>query len=122
MAKTFKDKTGNQINVIYPYRTKHGWSFDDEEVDLQGEPFIAGIPAIIDSIVGERDSFTAYISHSPIPNYTGHLVRMEKKELKGYSPQQGWYRLEETGMEGWLCPATLKYFKEYPSSIYFKIE
>ena len=110
------DKTGNQINVIYPYRTQGGgWAFDDHEVGLHREPFVLGIPEIIDSIVGERDSIVAYISKDPIPKHTGHLIR-----VKGEEP--GWYTLQGTKMVGWLCPATLKYFKEYPENIYFKIE
>jgi hypothetical protein len=130
VSKKLVDKTGNQINVIYPYKTKGGgWSFDDEEVGLHGEPFVAGIPEIINSIVGKRRKFTAYISHSPIPEYTGHLRKMRGSEFKklvwARSKSEvisGWYILEETGMAGWLCPATLKYFKDYPDDIYFKIE
>jgi len=118
------DKTGNQINTIYPYRTKGGWAFDDEEVGLKTEPFIAGIPEIIDSIVGKRDNFTAHISASVLPNYTGHLIKVPPEEMNDdyKGPSTGWYMLEGTEMIGWLCPATLKYFKDYPDSIYFKIE
>lgn len=110
------DKTGNQINVIYPYKTKGGWSFDDAEVGLKGEPFVAGIPEIINSIVGRRRKFVAYISKAKIPNFTGHLRRDKNSE------EAGWYLLQGTKMRGWLCPATLKYFKGYPDSIYFRIE
>lgn len=122
--KDYVDKTGNQINTIYPYRTKAGWAFDDEEVGLKEEPFIAGIPDIINSIVGERNEFTAHISHSIIPNFTGHLKMIDPEEAlkSGFIPNTGWYELEGTEMIGWLCPATLKYFKDYPDSIYFKIE
>lgn len=121
---TLVDKTGNQINTIYPYRTKTGWAFDDEDVDLKAEPFIAGIPQIIDSIVGDSDEFTAHISHSIIPDFTGHLMKLDEKEMKseGCVPDTGWYKLEGTEQIGWLCPATLKYFKDYPDSIYFKIQ
>lgn len=115
--KKLVDKTGNQINVIYPYKTKQGgWSFDDAEVGLQGEPFVAGIPDIINSIVGRRRKFTAYISKDKMPNFTGHLRRDKDSE------EAGWYFLQGTDMRGWLCPATLKYFKDYPDSIYFRIE
>lgn len=110
------DKTGNQINVIYPYRTQGGWAFDDAEVGLQREPFVLGIPAIIDSIVGSRDNFTAYISHSRIPKYTGHLTKAPDIQ------EEGWYILKGTEMVGWLCPATLRYFADYPENIYFRIE
>lgn len=122
--KALVDKTGNQINTIYPYRTQAGWAFDDEEVGLNAEPFIAGIPEIIDGIVGDRDEFVAHISHSVIPNYTGHLVKLNPTKVaeEGCTPDTGWYMLEGTDQIGWLCPATLKYFKDYPDSIYFKVE
>lgn len=111
------NKTNNQINVIYPYRTQGGgWSFDDEEVGLHGEPFVLGIPEIIDSIVDKKAKrFTVFISKDKIPNYTGLLIKLKKEDT-------GWYTLHGTEFKGWLCPATLKYFKDYPDKIYFKIE
>ena len=110
-----KDKTKNQINVIYPYKTQYGgWSFDDEEVGLNGEPFVSGIPEIIDSLVGDAKRFEAAISKDPIKDYTCQLVR----DTEG----QGDYTMKETGAKGWLCPATLKYFTEYPENIYVKIK
>lgn len=117
------DKTGNQINVIQPYKTKAGWSFDDVQVGLQGEPFILGTEKIITSVVGKAESFTAYISHSPIPQYTGLLIKLTSEEIKVKGlAMDNWYRLEGTDQVGWLCPATLKYFRDYPGSIYFKID
>lgn len=114
------DKTGNQINVIYPYRTVGGWSFDDAEVGLKGEPFVAGIPEIIDFVVGDDNKFVCFLSHSPIPNYNCHL---QKTKVKGYEDNStGWYKMEGTNMVGWLCPATLKYFADYPEHIYCRIE
>lgn len=118
------DKTGNQINVIYPYRTKGGWAFDDEEVGLKGEAFIAGMPQIIDELVGDEDTFTAYLSQDPMPDSIV-LTRTDDEVVLETSPTKlvqvgAWY--EFMGMEGWLCPATLKYFKDYPEKIYVRIE
>lgn len=109
------NKSTNQINVIYPYRTTYGWSFDDSDVGLQGEPFVAGIPQVIDSLVGDADKFTALISKDPLPDYTCRLIKIPED-------MEGWYQLEGTDMKGWLCPATLKYFENYPDNIYVKIE
>lgn len=32
------------------------------------------------------------------------------------------YRVEETGSEGWLCPALLKFYEEAPETLYFAVE
>lgn len=108
------DKTKNQVNVIFPYRTKYGiWCFDDEEVGLQGEPFVGSINPFIDSLVGGDKDCTAYISHSPIDNHTVKLTKVDNN---------GNYLLGDTSIIGWLCPATFKYFTGYPDNIYVRIE
>ena len=33
-----------------------------------------------------------------------------------------WYRSEDHGMEGWLCPALFKYFDEAPELIFARFE
>jgi hypothetical protein len=110
-----KDKTKNVVNVIHPYRGKYGiWAFDDAEVELQGEPFVGDINTMIDSFAGGKEKVTVYISSQPIANQTLKLNRIEENE--------GFYNLDGTDMVGWLCPATLKYFPEYPLNIYAKIE
>lgn len=105
----------NQIYEIYPYRTASGWAFDDESVGLHHEPFVAGIPEMIDSVVGDRVNVTIRFSSNPFPNYTLHLSRI-RLEYGG-----AWYKLEGSDMEGWLCPALLKYFAEPPKHIYAEI-
>lgn len=108
------DKTGNQINTIYPYRKGNGWVFDDEEVGLYAEPFVLNMPQIIDFIVGNQtNTFTCHISKDLIPNADAVLT---------HTSDQGWYILDDTQKKGWLCPATLKYFKTYPDKIYVKID
>ena len=45
----------NQILVIAPYwlDTVETWVFDDEAVDLVQEPFVSGVPEMIDELVGD---------------------------------------------------------------------
>ncbi len=43
----------NAIRVVFPYRYEDTWVFDDERVGLMQEPFISGIPEIIDSLVAD---------------------------------------------------------------------
>jgi hypothetical protein len=43
----------NVIHVIVPYRHASTWVFDDPRVGLAQEPFVSGIPEMIDSIVAK---------------------------------------------------------------------
>lgn len=110
-----KDKTKNQVNVIYPYRTKSGvWCFDDPEVELDAEPFVGAINTMIDMHADGKKQLTVYISKEHISGSTLSLDRVKKGG--------GDYKLKGTDIVGWLCPATLKYFEKYPKEIHVKIE
>lgn len=117
----FVDKTGNQINVLYPYRHMGGWVFDDPDIGLYKEAFVLGTDEIINSIVGKRKKFKVLISHSYIPDETGVLEKVAIKD-KNNVEAEGWYKLKGTEMVGWLCPQVLSYFRGYPDKIHFKIE
>ncbi len=43
----------NSILVIKPYRYNGTWVFDDDRFDLVREPFVAGIPEMIDVLVAK---------------------------------------------------------------------
>lgn len=103
----------NQINQIEVYRTHSGWAFDDARVGLLAEPFVMGIPEILNRYV-KGDIFVATFSKDEFP---GAHVRFDliREEHLG-----GWYRDEGTQMEGWLCPATLRYFDVLPKQIHIR--
>ena len=44
------DPRNNQIKVIQPYWAKGTWVFDDKATGLQQEPFVHGIPEMIDRL------------------------------------------------------------------------
>lgn len=117
------DKTGNEVNVLYPTRSKYGvWSFTDLSVGLWQEPFVGDINTMIDMFVTDDKGVIAeecvvYISENPLPKASGHLIKQEEEQQGS-----GWYELEGTGIVGWLCPATFKYFKGYPQDIYFRVD
>ena len=60
--------------------------------------------------------FRAIFSASPFPAYTLKL-EWRRSESGG-----NWYHCEKFSMEGWLCPALLKYFPRAPREIYVKAE
>jgi hypothetical protein len=51
----------------------------------------------------------------PFPGYTARF--------DWNRPEHGgnWYTSAERGIEGWLCPALLKYFESTPKEIYVKV-
>lgn len=110
----------NTIMVIFPYRYQGTWVFDDERVGLVQEPFIEGMPEIIDLFVQDipnaAQGFKLLFSATPFPGYQAELV-WARSEYGG-----NWYRWEVYNLEGWLCPALFKYFSEAPQHIYCKAE
>jgi hypothetical protein len=112
----------NQILVIAPYwlESAQTWVFDDAAVDLSQEPFVNGIPEMINELVEgiphAREGFRLLFSADPFPGHQRKLTRV-REEYGGW-----WYSLDDTRAEGWLCPALFRYFEEAPEEIYVKAE
>lgn len=110
----------NSILVIAPYRHQGTWVFDDSSAGLVQEPFVAGVPEMIDILVNEipkaDEGFRLLFSASPFPGY--------QKELKWLRGDMGgnYYALDDPPMEGWICPALFKYYEKPPSHLYVKAE
>lgn len=116
-----RKRSDNAMNVIYPYKLHDTWAFDDEAHGLVAEPFVLGIPIIINEFLkklkvsGEKLKFT--FSKNEFPGYQSFLTK-EREDFGG-----AWYRSEDPNLNsGWLCPATLLYFSDFPEKIYFKVE
>jgi hypothetical protein len=109
----------NAINVIEPYKHEGLWVFDDEKAGLNKEPFVAGADTMIDHVTAEtpnaESGFVMLFSSTPFP---GH-----QHQLDWVSTESGGniYRLHQHGLEGWLCPALLKYFDKAPKRIFVQI-
>jgi len=109
----------NAINVIAPYQYEGLWVFDDAKVGLVQEPFVGGADTIIDQLVSgiadAGDGFTMIFSAAEFPGYQ-HRLEWRRAERSGniyFSP--------ELKMEGWLCPALLRYFEEPPKEIFVQV-
>ena len=106
----------NQIFVIRPYR-KHGtWVFDEPLLGLFQEPFVAGIPEMIDIMVKNipdaQSGFRLTFSSGNFPSST-HSFELVSQEFGG-----SWYRMAGTEKLGWLCPALFKFFDSSPAVLY----
>ncbi|MGA2499156.1 MAG: DUF6717 family protein [Tepidisphaeraceae bacterium] len=111
---------GNALLVIEPYRSGSVWRFDEPALHLKGEPFVQGIPAMIDKMVagipGSDKSVRLIFSQRPFP---GSQFRLDlRREQDGGN----WYYNEQFNMEGWLCPALFKFFPRAPRHIYVRAE
>ncbi|MGB6896948.1 MAG: DUF6717 family protein [Dehalococcoidia bacterium] len=110
----------NTIMVIAPYWFAGIWVFDDPSTGLVREPFVSGVPDMIDVLVQDipdaRKGFLLTFSAGPFPGYQKELIWV-REEFGG-----NWYRTDDPPMEGWLCPALFKYFDETPERIYVKAE
>jgi hypothetical protein len=108
----------NSIFNIQPYKYQGLWVFDDERVDLVKEPFVSGMPEIIEYILASKKwtktSFNMIFSATELPEYD--IVLTKEKRFAGGN----WYIDTVTGMRGWLCPALYLYFKRAPKKLYFK--
>ena len=93
----------NSIMVIEPYRYVGTWVFDDAAMGLDKEPFVAGVPEMIDYLVRDipkaDKGFRMTFSAKPFP---GHQYRLTwlRTENEG-----NWYKLDDPPMEGWFCRA-----------------
>ncbi len=110
----------NVLRVIAPYWYEGTWVFDDPEVGLVREPFVSGVPDMIDDLVQDipnaRAGFRLTFSAGPFPGYERALLWV-RKEYGG-----NWYRSEDPPMEGWLCPALFNYFDEEPEKLYVRAD
>jgi len=108
----------NSIRLISPYKYNGIWVFDDEQVGLVREAFVAGADLIIDrlveSIPNASDGFNLLFSHTPFPGYQIMLEWIEKEQEYGGNI----YFCEEYDITGWLCPALYLYFETAPPLLY----
>jgi len=110
----------NAINVISPYKYLDMWVFDDAKVGLVQEPFVGGADVIIDRVVesipNAADGFLMLFSTTPFP---GHQFRLSWRRADGSG---NYYYSHAHDLEGWLCPALLKYFDRPPEELYFQVK
>ena len=110
----------NAISVISPYKHHGMWVFDDPRVGLVQEPFIAGADTMIDRVVADipdaARGFVLIFSNAPFP---GHQFRLERRRSEDGG---NWYYSSQLDMEGWLCPALLRYYSEASQEIYVQVK
>ena len=108
------------IFMILPYRLMDCWVFDDEERGLYQEPFVGTTNEILDRMVSDKrihnggKKFRMFFSEFAFAKFDYALVWSRTQN-------GGNVYLSSFGMEGWLCPALLKYFPSAPKILYVKV-
>ena len=106
----------NAINLIKPYLYEGVWVFDDASKNLQKEPFVSGIPEMIDQLVADipnaEKGFLLYFSENPMPETMVELDWLRAAD------GGNWYKAATFDKEGWLCPALYKYYAKAPQKLY----
>src|SRR5215472_17581929 len=110
----------NSIFVIKPYKWEGLWVFDDPDVGLVKEPFVGGADTMIDvataQIANAEKGFLAIFSASYSPDAQIFLEWV--REDGGGNV----YRWADKGMEGWLCPALLRYFEQALAKLFVQVK
>jgi hypothetical protein len=108
------------IFVIKPYKWKELWVFDDAAVNLIQKPFVGGTDRMIDRatvhVENADKGFLVVFSASYFPDAA--IVLTWVREEDGGNV----YRGSEAGIEGWLCPALLRYFATAPETLYVQVK
>jgi hypothetical protein len=110
----------NAMLCIEIYKFNGTWCFTDKDRELLHEPFVLGIPEIINKALEDQNmyednkNYRILFAAREFPACHGVLMR-QNEEMGG-----AWYSCN--AQTGWLCPATLKFFDDFPESIYFKLE
>jgi len=110
----------NAMMSIKIYRHCDTWAFTDLSRGLKDEPFVCGVPEIIDYFIKKfsdptKETHRIIFSARNFPYSHGKLIKCEM-EAGG-----AWYSYENF-LKGWLCPATLEFFDKHPDELYVKFE
>ena len=116
--------TQNSIMVLKPYKWEGMWVFDDSKTGLVREPFVAGVPEILESLLVKQGipledaakGFRLIFSAVPFP---GHQLSAKRMAEEGGGT---WYEESGSKARGWLCPALFRYFTTAPENLYVRVE
>lgn len=124
MKKQPKKKNNNALQIIFPYRERGTWMFDDESAGLVREPFVYGMDTMLSVMAGRMMGGKVKGLTKGVKLVFLHLPFPEAVELIWVREDVGgnWYRCPELDdRQGWLCPALFKYFEKAPPLLYVKM-
>lgn len=110
----------NAMLTIEIYKHSKTWCFTDEQRDLLHEPFVLGIPEIINTVLNDNKLYEEDTNYRIL--FADQDFPMSHGVLNKIRAESGgaWYKYND--QEGWLCPATLAFFADFPEQIHFRLE
>jgi hypothetical protein len=110
----------NAIMIIAPYQFNGTWVFDDSSVGLVREPFVAGVPEMLDVLVKDIPNagkgFRLLFSAHAFPGHQKKLTWLRGDGIGNV------YSLDDPPLEGWICPAMFRYYTKPPHELYVRAE
>lgn len=123
------------VQSLKLYKDGALWRFDDLKKNLLAEPFVSGPSEIFDKLklklrIKTRDillhfSDDSFFGADIVAVYANDYV-VDKDGNKVEVKSGAYYAMEfpdeKKVYAGWLCPATLRYFEDYPKNLYVRVE
>ena len=107
---------------------RNQWVFDDPDVGLVQEPFVAGADEIMDKLTesyseSARKGFKLFMREA-IPEDVDDAIECIHSELieHGILGRSNYYQCETLGKRIWLCPNLYRYITNTPQIIWFWAE
>lgn len=119
---------GGEVNsfavVLFPYKHQDLWVFDDARVGLVREPFVQGVPEILESLLKRKRIPLAEAARGFSLTFAATHFQQADTIADWVSEENGgnWYETREDKRRGWLCPALYRYFPEAPPTLWVSVE
>lgn len=113
----------NSLHILHLYRPKGtiNWMFTDDRFGLRDEPFVAGMPEIIDHALGNNNETEAMFVFSDewFPTMGDSWAKTDELTLLYEEGNGTWYESKNAQRKGWLCSALYFYFPDSaPKKLY----
>ncbi len=129
-------KNKNSLITVSPYYLNGLWVFDDPNIDLVKEPFVAGADDLINYVLSKNGilarakeiGFNFIVSDNEFPGANVGLLLFTKFGFGGTfyetdtKSKYAEFRNKENMNEVWLCPALNLYYPESPNRLYFDFQ
>jgi hypothetical protein len=129
VAANLGKKDWTHIIFLRWQEKQDAWCFDIPIVGIEDEPFVSGMPEIIEHHLIRAEKLDVARTHGVSVLFSGAASKPAAFELGNYfhlvkvkEENNGcWYRDPSTGFEGWLCPNLYQFFAAPPNTLHICI-